>query len=128
MAKTRKFYMEFLGLGAVRLVPIAQYVWSGGPWTIVNVQVDELPKEQGIENRFCLAVASPEEVEAAYKAALRDKEKYEMRQVLPIKVEDDTTFATIQDLDGTWWEIYHHPGRYYDEEFNRGDVTATPAV
>lgn len=122
MAKTRKFYKEFLGLGAVRLVPIAQYVWNGGPWTVVCVQVDEQPKEQGIENRFCLAVGTPAEVDAAYAAAVRDKDKYEIRQVLPVRTEGDTRSTFIQDLDGSWWEIYHRPGRYYDDVFERGDV------
>jgi catechol-2,3-dioxygenase len=41
---SRRFYQEFLGLGSVRPLPEAQYLWSGGPWSLVCVAIGDVPK------------------------------------------------------------------------------------
>ncbi len=59
-----------MGLGSVRPLPEAQYLWSGGPWSLVCVAIGDVPKPQGRENRFCLRVATAAEVDAARNAAI----------------------------------------------------------
>jgi catechol 2,3-dioxygenase-like lactoylglutathione lyase family enzyme len=53
LAATRRFLTEFLGIDVVRPLPEAQYLWKGGPWSVVCVCVpDSEAKEQGPQNRF----------------------------------------------------------------------------
>ncbi len=71
IAATRRFLTEFLGIDVVRPLPEAQYLWKGGPWSVVCVCIEDAEaKEQGPQNRFKLSVSSAAEVEAAHAAAL----------------------------------------------------------
>ena len=56
IAATRRFLTEFLGIDVIRPLPEAQYLWKGGPWSVVCVCVEGEHKEQGPQNRFKLAV------------------------------------------------------------------------
>ena len=86
MAATRRFLVDFLGLDIMRPVKEAQYMWKGGPWVIVCVNIqDGEPKEQGPQNHFKLSVASDAEVDAAHAAALRLKDDYGIKQVQGIE-------------------------------------------
>ena len=60
---SRRFYEEVLGLGSVRPLPAAQYLWKGGAWSLVCVGIGVETKPQGVENRFCLRVTAAEEVD-----------------------------------------------------------------
>ena len=51
IAATRRFLTEFLGIDVVRPLPEAQYLWKGGPWSVVCVCVEGEHKEQGPQNR-----------------------------------------------------------------------------
>ncbi len=74
IAATRRFLTEFLGIDVVRPLPEAQYLWKGGPWSVVCVCVeDSEAKAQGPQNRFKLSVGSASEVDAAHTAALAQK-------------------------------------------------------
>src|SRR5215468_3597000 len=71
LAATRRFLTEFLGIDVVRPLPEAQYLWKGGPWSVVCVCVpDSEAKEQGPQNRFKLSVPRAIDVDAAHAAAL----------------------------------------------------------
>src|SRR5262249_58001956 len=83
IAATRRFLNEFLGIDVIRPLPEAQYLWKGGPWSVVCVCVDGEHKEQGPQNRFKLAVASAAEVDAAHAAAEGHKDRYGIRRVGP---------------------------------------------
>lgn len=119
---SRRFYTEFLGLGSVRPLPEAQYLWQGGPWSLVCVGIEEFPRPQGSENRFGLRVATPSDVDAAHAAAVRDQAAYDIRDVGAVGEADGIRGFTLRDLDGNWWEIYHRPAVLYDELFARGDA------
>src|SRR5712672_2343361 len=82
---TRRFLTEFLGIDVVRPLPEAQYLWKGGPWSVVCVCVEGEHKEQGPQNRFKLAVASAAEVDAAHAAAETHKDAYGIRRVETIE-------------------------------------------
>ena len=43
---TRRFLTEFLGIDVVRPLPEAQYLWKGGPWSVVCVCVEGEQKER----------------------------------------------------------------------------------
>jgi catechol 2,3-dioxygenase-like lactoylglutathione lyase family enzyme len=117
-AKTQKFLTEFLGLRSVRKSEGTQYVWLGGRWFVACLCVGEkVPPRQGEDYRFALAVATPGEVEAAHHAALAQKDKWEIREVKDVTRDGDTISFNLRDLNGVWWEIYHRPGRLYDDIF-----------
>jgi catechol 2,3-dioxygenase-like lactoylglutathione lyase family enzyme len=125
MVATRRFLTEFLGLDIHRPVKEAQYMYKGGPWTVVCVCVDGgEAKDQTQDNLFKIAVASPAEVEAAHAAAERHREQYGIRKVDPVRDEGGHTFFRLQDLNFTWWEITDVKLADYDALFARGDVHA----
>ena len=116
--KTQRFLQEFLGVRSVRKSKGTQYVWLGGRWIIACLRVGEnVPPRQGDGYRFGLLVATPEEVDAAHAAATAQRGRWDIQNVYPVTVEGDTRSFTLQDLDGNWWEIYHRPGRLYDDVF-----------
>jgi hypothetical protein len=120
---SRRFYEEVLGLGSVRPLPAAQYLWKGGPWSLVCVGIGVETKPQGVENRFCLRVDTPEEVDASREAALRLQPDHRIREVGPIEVKDGVRSFVLCDRDCNWWEVSNVSGGYYDEVFLRGDAT-----
>jgi hypothetical protein len=120
---SRRFYEEVLGLGSVRPLPAAQYLWKGGPWSLVCVGIGVETKPQGVENRFCLRVDTPEEVDASREAALRLQPDHRIREVGPIEVKDGVRSFVLCDRDCNWWEVSNVSGGYYDEVFLHGDVT-----
>ena len=120
---SRRFYEDVLGLGSVRPLPAAQYLWNGGPWSLVCVAIGVETKPQGVENRFCLRVDSAEHVDAAREAALRAQSEHRIREIGPIEVNGGVRSFTLCDRDCNWWEVSNVPAGYYDEMFNRGDVS-----
>lgn len=123
--RTQRFYRDFLGIHSVRKANGTQYIWLGGEWLIACLPAAKAPQErQGVENRWGLRVAAAAEVDAAHKAALAQQTDWEIQQVLPVHSEGDRRAFALQDLDGNWWEIFHQPGRLYDEIFARGDAPA----
>lgn len=120
--KTQRFYKEFLGLSSVRKANGTQYVWLGGEWIIACLPTGKAPRQkQGVENRWALCVAKPEEVDAAHEAAVAQQAEWEIAAVLPVEREGAARSFALQDLDGNWWEIYYRPGRLYDDLFAAGN-------
>jgi catechol 2,3-dioxygenase-like lactoylglutathione lyase family enzyme len=122
MAATRRFLVDFLGLDIIRPLKEAQYMWKGGPWTIVCVNIqDGEPKEQGTQNHFKLTVGSDAEVDSAHDAALRLKDDYGIKQVLGVEKSSGHRAFKLLDLNNTWWEITTVGQKDYDALFERGD-------
>ncbi|HEV8022550.1 MAG TPA: VOC family protein [Candidatus Lustribacter sp.] len=119
---SRRFYQEVLGLGSVRPLPAAQYLWQGGPWSLVCVGIGVETKPQTVDNRFCLRVDSAEEVDAARERALRLKDEHHIREIGPLDEKGDIHSFTLCDCDCNWWEISNVSMAHYDEAFLRGDV------
>ena len=46
---SRRFYQSVLGLGSVRPLAEAQYLWSGGPWSLVCVGIGVSNPDQAVE-------------------------------------------------------------------------------
>lgn len=118
---SREFYQRFLGLGSVRPLPEAQYLWNGGAWSLVCVAIGDRPKPQTIANRFCLRVSSAAEVEEAHTAAHEDRERYGIRDIGELQTVDGVRTFLLRDLDGNWWEISDRSAAYHDDIFERGD-------
>jgi len=120
---SRRFYEDVLGLGSVRPLPAAQYLWNGGPWSLVCVAIGVETRPQGVENRFCLRVESAEHVDAARDAALKAQSEHRIREIGPVEVKDGVRSFVLCDRDCNWWEVSNIGAGYYDDVFNRGDVS-----
>jgi catechol 2,3-dioxygenase-like lactoylglutathione lyase family enzyme len=121
--KTQRFLTEFLGLHSVRKSPNTQYVWCGGSWFIVCLNMsDKFKPRQGEDYRFALFVDSERAVQEAHAAAVSQKDKWEMLEVRDVVDSDDKVSFNLRDLNGVWWEIYWgrqlRPARLYDHIFS----------
>jgi hypothetical protein len=123
MPATRRFLADFLGLDIVRPLKEAQYMWKGGPWSVVCVCVqDGDPKEQGPQNHFKLSVPSKADVDSAHAAALKHKDEYGIKRVLDVEEKGGQRAFRLLDLNNTWWEISTVSQAYYDDIFAKGDA------
>ncbi len=122
MAATRRFLVEFLGLDIIRPLKEAQYMWKGGPWSVVCVHIqDGECKEQPVDNRFVLSVAGDAEVDAAHSAALAKKDEFAIKRVLDISTTRGRRSFLLLDLNNTWWEIGTVSQAFFDAAFEKGD-------
>ncbi len=125
IAKTRRFLTEFLGIDVVRPLPEAQYMWKGGPWSVVCVCIEESEaKTQTQQNRFKLTVESAAAVRTAHAAAVAHKDDYEMRRVEAVETANGFTSFMLLDLNNVWWEITTQAQPDYAALFERGDYAA----
>lgn len=123
MPATRRFLVDFLGLDIVRPLKEAQYMWKGGPWSVVCVCVqDGDPKEQGPQNHFKLSVPSKADVDSAHAAALKHKDDYGIKRVFDVEEKGGQRAFRLLDLNNTWWEISTVSQAYYDDIFAKGDA------
>ena len=118
---TRRFLSEFLGIDVVRPLPEAQYMWKGGPWSIVCVCVEGDAKEQTPQNHFKLSVRTATEVDDAHAAALAHRDDYGIRQVGDIAHEGPIRSFQLLDMNGSWWEITNLNQAHYDALFEKAD-------
>lgn len=126
MVATRRFYSDFLGVGVHRPVREAQYLYRGGPWTVVCVCVDGGEgKDQAPDNHFKLSVETPAEVDAARAAAIAAREYYGIRRVGELTTDNGQRSFRLQDLNYTWWEITTIDQSYYEALFDAGDMVAS---
>ena len=72
-------------------------------------------------NHWGVDVGSKEEVDAAHANALKYKDKYKIRQVLPVVMQHGVYSFYLEDLDHNWWEIQHYPGFQNEDLFDFGD-------
>ena len=122
MVATRRFLTDFLGLDIHRPFREAQYLYRGGPWSVVCVCVDGGEgKDQAPDNHFKVAVATDAEVDEAQAAALANRDLYGIKQVGDVFEQDGRRAFRLQDLNYTWWEITRVDQAYYDALFDAGD-------
>ena len=125
MVATRRFYADFLGLDSHRPFREAQYIYRGGPWTVVCVCVDGGEgKEQPVDNHFKITVGTADEVDAAHAAAVENRELFGIEQIRDVVEQDGRRGFLLQDLNHSWWEITDIDQGYYDRIFDEGDVEA----
>lgn len=126
LKESKKFYTEFLGLDCVRYQERGLNIRVGGYWSIVCLEIGEGVQPTKIYHHWGIDVSTREEVEAAYEAALRYKEKYGIRRINKIQIQHGDYAFKLQDRDGNWWEIqYIEEPMKYDKRFARGDVAPT---
>lgn len=117
---TRRFYAEFLGLETVRRGEIALWFRCGGSWMVASVCTGEKQEALPIDSRWCLDMASADEVDAAHEAATRLAQTYGIQEVLPVERDGARRSFCLRDLDGNWWEICYRGAGLFDDVFGDG--------
>jgi catechol 2,3-dioxygenase-like lactoylglutathione lyase family enzyme len=121
LKESRKFYEEFLGLECVRHAKPAIVVRCGLKFHIVAVEVGDAVHPVNVLNHWGVDVGSKEDVDKAREAALKYKDKYKIRQVLPVVMQHGVYSFYMEDLDHNWWEIQYYPGFQNEDLFDFGD-------
>lgn len=125
LAKTRRFYEEFLGLEVVHHMPPAMMLRLQANLYIACVCIGEKAPPNTIWSHFGFNVATPEDVDRVYNEALRCKDDYELRQIdEPRNLHGAYSFY-LQDRDTNWWEI-QYDSCSIDDYFALPDLDATP--
>ena len=122
LAASRRFYEDFLGLEVVRHALPAMAIRLGMRFHIVCVEVGNEVKPVNLLNHWGVDVDSKEAVEQAHADAVANKEKFGIRQVLPVQDMHGVYSFYMEDLDHNWWEIqYYENGFQHDDFFDFGD-------
>ena len=121
LAKSRRFYEEFLGLEVVRHARPAMMLRLKSGMYVVAVCIGERVPNQHVLTHWGLNVATREEVDRAHAEAHRLKEKYGIQKINKVLDRHGAYGFYFQDLDNNWWEIQYEP-RAIDDFFNRGDL------
>lgn len=122
LVRSRRFYEEFLGLDVVRHGKTSMAVRLAMRFHIICVEVGAALKPVNLLNHWGVDVATREEVDQAYEAAVAQQEKYGIRQIMkPQSMHGVYSFYLI-DLDHNWWEIqWYENGFQHDDLFDYGD-------
>ena len=121
LAKSRRFYEEFLGLEVVRHARPAMVLRLNSSLYVVCVCIGERAPAQHVLTHWGLNVASREEVDRVHAAAERLKDEYGIRKINKVMDRHGAYAFYMQDLDGNWWEVQHEK-RGIDDFFGAGDV------
>jgi catechol 2,3-dioxygenase-like lactoylglutathione lyase family enzyme len=118
---SRRFYEEFLGLECARHAIPAMVIRCGLKFHIVCVEVGDNVHPLNVLNHWGIDVESREKVDEAHQNAVKFKDTYKIRQVLPPVAQHGVYSFYLEDLDHNWWEVQHIPGFQHDDMFDFGD-------
>lgn len=121
LKETRKFYEEFLGLEVVRHAKPGMLFRCGMKFHVVCLEVGDKVTPKSLLHHWGLDVATKEEVDEAWKRAHELKDKYKIRQILPIEFQHGVYSFYFEDMNHTWWEIEYYDGYLHDDFFDFGD-------
>ena len=122
LVATRRFYEEFLGLECVRHARPAMAFRLGMRFHVVCVEVGSQVHPTHLLNHWGLDVGTKQAVDDAHAAALAHRDRYGIRQVMPVDNMHGVYSFYMEDLDHNWWEIqYYENGFQHDDFFDFGD-------
>lgn len=119
---SRRFYEEFLGLECVRHGKPAMVIRLGMRFHVVCVEVGDQVHPCSLLNHWGIDVSSRAEVDEAHANALKYKDQYGIRQVLPQQDMHGVYSFYLEDRDHNWWEVqFYENGFQHDDFFDFGD-------
>jgi catechol-2,3-dioxygenase len=114
---SKKFYEEFLGLEVIYMSHLALCLKLGGHNSVVVVKTANRATHP-LANHNGIDVATRADVEAAYKAATEQAEKWGLHKITPPKDQHGNYSFYFWDKDNNCWEILHNPPGGYSDLFN----------
>ncbi|MEK9645285.1 MAG: VOC family protein [Alphaproteobacteria bacterium] len=121
LAKTRRFYEEYLGFDVVQTSKISMMVRCGGDHIYVVVKRPDFP-EMGRINHNGIDVETDADVDEAHKAVLAAQEEWGLKNVSEPVFQHGTYSFHFNDFDGNAWEILSNPRGGYTWLFEQGDL------
>jgi len=121
LAKSRRFYEEFLGLEVVRHARPAMMLRLETGMYVVAVCIGENVPKQHVLTHWGLNVSSRAEVDQAHADAVRLKDTFGIQKTNKVLERHGAYGFYFQDLDNNWWEIQHE-ARTIEDFFKRGDI------
>lgn len=121
LKESRRFYEEFLGFECVRHALPAMVIRCGLKFHIVCVEVGDKVHPVHLLNHWGIDVETKEKVDESYELALKNKEKYKIKQVLKPVMQHGVYSFYMEDLDHNWWEVQYVPGFQHEDLFDFGD-------
>jgi catechol 2,3-dioxygenase-like lactoylglutathione lyase family enzyme len=121
LKETRPFYEDFLGLEVVRHAPPGMLFRCGMKFHVVCIEVGDLVAPKNLLQHWGLDVSSRQEVDDAWHKAHELKDKYKIKQILPIEFQHGVYSFYFEDMNHTWWEIEYYDGYLHDDFFDFGD-------
>jgi catechol 2,3-dioxygenase-like lactoylglutathione lyase family enzyme len=103
--KSRRFYIEVLGLEIAAGFNMAQYIkHPSSPWYIVVLQ--RAPRQYlAPVNRFTLQLGSKTELEQAHREFAAAGESMGITELGKLEANGDKAHFIFSDLDKNWWEL-----------------------
>ena len=120
IARSRKFYEEFMGFDVVQTSQISLLIRLGGNTSIAVVQTKK-PLTMHMMNHNGLDVATQADVDAAYAVVEAEKEKWGLHKISKPALQHGTYSFYFWDCDDNAWEILSNPPGGYSWLFERGD-------
>ncbi|WP_321794851.1 VOC family protein [Caballeronia sp. J97] len=121
MAATRRFYEDFLGLECVQHGTTSMAFRCGLKFHVVCIQAGDKSRPCHLHNHWGLDVTSEAEVNDAYRAALDQKDKYGIKEMMSPEHRHGVYSFYLEDRDSNWWEIQYYPDFQHDDMFEFGD-------
>ncbi|TMA64063.1 MAG: VOC family protein, partial [Deltaproteobacteria bacterium] len=103
--RSRRFYVEVLGLEIAAGFNMAQYIkHPGSPWYIVVLQRN--PRQYlAPVNRFALQMVSTTDVEQAHREFAAHGKEIGIADLGRLESADGRANFIFSDLDKNWWEL-----------------------
>lgn len=121
IARTRRFFEEFLGFETVQMARASFWARLGGETVIVVVQGGKAKADMPFLNHNGLDVPTEADVDAAHAVVRRDAGEWGLTKVTSPKVVHGTYGFYFWDMDDNAWEILSNPQGGYNWGFERGD-------
>ncbi len=121
LEKTKKFYMEFLGLEVIRTSPISMMTRLGGAHVYAIVEQKNHADKMRYLFHNGLDVTTQEEVDEAHRITVEQAEKWGIQDISKPIAQHGTFSFYFWDQDGNCWEILSNPDGGYTWIFEQGD-------
>jgi catechol 2,3-dioxygenase-like lactoylglutathione lyase family enzyme len=119
IAKTKRFYTDFLGLEVVQTSPISLMIRLGGTNTIATVQSARKQKMPML-NHNGLDVETRAAVDESHRKVAEGAAQWGISKVTRPADQHGTYSFYFCDLDDNWWEILANPQGGYSWMFAKG--------
>ena len=121
LARSCKFYTEFLGIDTIRTSPVSAMIRLGGNHVMAVVAMGKRSGEMPIGNHNGLDVETDAEVDAAYQTCQEQADQWGLHKLSKPKAQHGSYSFYFWDCDDNAWEILTNPKGGYSWLFERGD-------
>lgn len=121
LAKSRRFYEEFMGFDVVQASERAIWIRLGGNHVYVVIRATPATTAMPFANHNGIDVHSDAEVDRAHEIVQRDAEQWGLTKISNPRVQHGTYSFYFWDADENAWEILSNPPGGYGWMFERGD-------